>query len=66
MFVAVAMRRMDRRDAVALYQRLRAPVLAQGALMTLGGLVPLLNMAIPVLGAAAMVHVLHAPFRARA
>ncbi len=63
MFVAVAMRRMDRGHAIAVYQGMRLPVLAQGALMTLGGLVPLLNLAIPVLGAAAMVHVLHAPRR---
>ncbi|MCW3477759.1 EI24 domain-containing protein [Limobrevibacterium gyesilva] len=60
LFVAVAMRRMDRAAASALYRRRRLAVLAQGGLMTAGSLVPLLNLLAPVLGTAAMVHVLHA------
>jgi uncharacterized protein involved in cysteine biosynthesis len=34
-------------------------VLAQGALMAVASLVPLLNLFVPVLGTAAMVHLLH-------
>jgi uncharacterized protein involved in cysteine biosynthesis len=59
LFTAVAMRRMDRRGAAILYHALRPAVLAQGALIALAGLVPLLNLFVPVLGTAAMVHVLH-------
>ena len=61
LFVAVAMRRMDRAAAVALYARHRAAVLAQGAIMAAAGLVPFVNLVAPVLAVAAMVHVLHAP-----
>ena len=59
LFGAVAMRRMSRRDAAALAQRRRTAILAQGAILAAGGFVPLLNLLVPVLGAAAMVHVLH-------
>ena len=59
LFVAVAMRRMTRPQAMSLYRRRRPAVIAQGALIALGSLVPLLNLLIPVLGTAAMVHVLH-------
>jgi uncharacterized protein involved in cysteine biosynthesis len=34
-------------------------VLAQGALITAAGMVPVLNILAPILGVAAMVHVLH-------
>ncbi len=61
LFVAVAMRRMDRPRASAAYARLRLPVLGQGALMAAGSLVPVLNLFVPVLGTAAMVHLLHGP-----
>jgi CysZ protein len=64
-FVAVAMRRMDRVTAGALYRSRRSSVLVQGGLMTAGNLVPLLNLVVPVLGTAAMVHVLHQPDLAR-
>jgi CysZ protein len=57
MFMAVAMRRMDRPHAAAAYAGLRPTVLAQGALMAVTSLVPLLNLFVPVLGTAAMVHV---------
>jgi CysZ protein len=60
LFVAVAMRRMDRAGATALYRGRRLAVVAQGALISAGSLVPLLNLVVPVLATAAMVHVLHA------
>jgi uncharacterized protein involved in cysteine biosynthesis len=58
LFVAVAMRRMPRPAAEALYRRHRGIILAQGGVMALAGYVPVLNLLIPVLGTAAMVHVL--------
>jgi CysZ protein len=60
LFVAVAMRRMERGRAAALYRGLRPSVLVQGALMAVASLVPVLNLLVPVLGTAAMVHLLHA------
>ena len=59
LFVGVAMRRMGRAEAQALYARRRVPVVAQGLLLALAGTVPLLNLLVPVLGTAAMVHVLN-------
>ncbi len=59
LFVAVAMRRMTRQQALARYRRQRFDVLVQGGLVTAAGLVPLLNLVAPVLGVAALVHVLH-------
>jgi len=61
LFVAVAMRRMDRASATALYRRRRPAVLLQGGLMSAGTMLPVLNLLLPVLGPAAMVHVLHEP-----
>ena len=58
LFAAVAMRRMPRGAAEALYRRARPVVLAQGCIMALAGYVPILNLLIPVIGTAAMVHVL--------
>lgn len=58
LFMTIAMRRMPRRDAEAVYRRGRWPILAQGGAMALAGTVPLLNLLIPVIGTAAMVHVL--------
>jgi CysZ protein len=63
LFVAVAMRRMDRRDAMALYDSCRLTVTILGALIAAASLVPGVNLMIPVLGTAAMVHVFHAPLR---
>ena len=60
LFVAVAMRRMSRLDAAALYGRLRPAVLSQGAVLALAGYVPLLNLLVPIVGTAAMLHVLEA------
>ncbi len=59
LFVAVAMRRMARPQAAAQYRAQRPAVLAQGALIALGSIVPVVNLLLPVLGTAAMVHVLH-------
>lgn len=58
LFVAVAMLRMDRPEAEALYQRRRGVILANGAVLALASYVPLLNLLIPVIGTAVMVHVL--------
>jgi CysZ protein len=58
LFAAVAMRRMPRLAAEALYRRARGAVLVQGCLIALAGYVPILNLLIPVVGTAAMVHVL--------
>jgi len=56
--VQVAMRRMDRRAALALYRRLRPGVLFQGALATAASLLPVANLLVPVLTVAALTHVL--------
>jgi CysZ protein len=58
LFVAVAMRRMSRSDAAHLYLRHRGGVLLQGAALALAASIPLLNLFLPVLGPACMVHVL--------
>jgi uncharacterized protein involved in cysteine biosynthesis len=58
LFVAVAMRRLTRPAAESLYRHARVSVLAQGCMLALGGYVPLLNLLIPVIGTAAMVHLL--------
>ncbi len=58
LFEAVAMRRMDRKSAERLYRQARWPVLVQGAAIAMAGTMPLLNLLIPVIGTAAMVHVL--------
>jgi uncharacterized protein involved in cysteine biosynthesis len=58
LFAAVAMRRMPRFAAQTLYRRARPAILTQGCLLALAGYVPVLNLLIPVIGTAAMVHVL--------
>ena len=58
LFVAVAMRRLNRADAEALYRAVRPAALVQGGAMAAAAYVPLLNLLIPVVGTAAMVHVL--------
>jgi uncharacterized protein involved in cysteine biosynthesis len=58
LFVAVAMRRMSRAEAGQLYLRHRSGVLLQGAALALAGSIPLLNLFLPVLAPACMVHVL--------
>ena len=56
LFAAVAMRRMSRREADQLYIHRRGAVFVQGAALALGSVVPLLNLLLPLLGPAAMVH----------
>jgi uncharacterized protein involved in cysteine biosynthesis len=63
LFVALAMRRMDRAEARALCRARRGAVLTQGGLMAALGMVPILALLAPVLGTAALVHVLHAERR---
>jgi CysZ protein len=58
LFVAVAMRRLNRPDAEALYRAVRPVALAQGGLIAAAAYFPLANLLIPVVGIAAMVHVL--------
>jgi len=58
LYAAVAMRRMSRTAAESLYRRARPTVLVQGCILALAGYVPVLNLLIPVIGTAAMVHVL--------
>lgn len=56
LFVAVAMRRMDRPAALRRYQRDRVPVVAQGVALALAASLPPFNLLVPVVGIAAMVH----------
>jgi CysZ protein len=58
LFVAVAMRRMPRVMAEALYRSRRGIILAQGAVLAIAAYIPILNLLIPVIGTAAMVHIL--------
>ncbi len=58
LFVSVAMRRMPRAAADALYRQFQWPILAQGGVMAAAAYLPGVNLLIPVLGTAAMVHVL--------
>jgi uncharacterized protein involved in cysteine biosynthesis len=58
LFVAVAMRRMSRPQAAALHRRHRGRVLAVGGVLAAMSFLPPLNLLVPVLGVAAMVHVL--------
>jgi uncharacterized protein involved in cysteine biosynthesis len=57
-FVAVAMRRMPRPAAESLYLACRPMVLVQGAVLAFAAYVPLVNLLLPVVGVAAMVHTL--------
>jgi CysZ protein len=59
LFVAVAMRRMSRDAARRLYAGQRLAVIVPGVLLALAASVPVLNLLVPVLGIAAMVHVLN-------
>ncbi len=60
LFVAVAMRRMTRPQALACYRARRGDVLLQGALAAAASLLPVANLLVPVVAVAALVHVLHA------
>jgi uncharacterized protein involved in cysteine biosynthesis len=58
LFLAVAMRRLNRPEAEALYRTVRPEALTVGGAMAAAAYFPLLNLLIPVVGVAAMVHVL--------
>jgi CysZ protein len=58
LFVGVAMRRMPRAVAESLYRERRGTILVQGAILALAAYIPLLNLLIPIIGTAAMVHIL--------
>ncbi|MGD9918164.1 MAG: EI24 domain-containing protein [Paenirhodobacter sp.] len=59
-FQMAAFRRMDKPQAMAFYQRNKLTVWAAGALMAVPLAVPLLNLVVPVVGAAAFTHLFHA------
>ncbi len=56
LFAAVAMRRMSRREALVLYRANRLSVLPEGGVLAVAGSIPLLNLLVPVIGTASMVH----------
>jgi CysZ protein len=65
LFMTVALRRHDRHAAEAIYAMQRPIVLAQGAVLALAAYVPALNLLVPVIGTAAMVHILDAATQPR-
>lgn len=58
-FQMAALRRMDRAEALALYRANRATIWIAGALMAVPLSVPVLNLLVPVLGAATFTHLFH-------
>lgn len=58
LFVGVAMRRMSRPHALALYRARWAAAVGPGILLALASSVPPLNLLVPVVGVAVMVHVM--------
>ena len=58
LFVGVAMRRMSRAQALALYRDRWWAAVGPGILLALASSVPLLNLLVPVVGVAVMVHVM--------
>ncbi len=63
LFVAVAMRRMGRAAAQALYRRNRFAVLLPGLVLAAAATLPGLNLIVPIVGTATMVHVLNHTLR---
>ncbi|MBO1080220.1 EI24 domain-containing protein [Roseomonas haemaphysalidis] len=59
LFDGVAQRRMSIAESHRLRARMRGPILVLGGVLALLALVPLLNLTVPVLGTAAMTHLLH-------
>jgi uncharacterized protein involved in cysteine biosynthesis len=59
LFLAVAQRRMSVEASEALRRRRRTEIWSLGGVLALVGLVAPLNLLVPVLGTAAMVHLLH-------
>ncbi|HUB12915.1 MAG TPA: EI24 domain-containing protein [Acetobacteraceae bacterium] len=58
LFMMVAMRRMPRGAANATYRSARGIIFGYGGVMALAAYLPLLNLFIPILGTASMVHIL--------
>lgn len=58
-FQMTAMRRMDRREAHRLRRRHRGQVWALGAAMALPLTIPVVNLLVPLIGAAAFTHLFH-------
>lgn len=58
-FQLVAMRRMDRSSARALFQRHSRTIWLAGILMAMPLSVPLINLLVPILGAATFTHLFH-------
>lgn len=58
-FHMAALRRVERGDALALYRANKATIWIAGALMAVPLSVPLLNLLVPVLGAATFTHLFH-------
>ncbi|MDD8022078.1 MAG: EI24 domain-containing protein [Paracoccaceae bacterium] len=58
-FQMAAFRRMHRDEALALYARNRATIWTAGALMAVPLSIPLVNLLVPVLGAATFTHIFH-------
>ncbi len=63
LFVAVAMRRMGRTEAQFLYRRHRIAVLLPGVALAAAATLPGVNLLVPIVGTAAMVHVLNVNLR---
>jgi CysZ protein len=59
LFEGVAQRRMSVGESRLLRRRREGPVLALGALLSALSFVPIINLLVPVFGAAAMTHLLH-------
>ncbi|MBW0156695.1 EI24 domain-containing protein [Sedimentimonas flavescens] len=59
-FQMAAFRRMHRDEAKALYEHNRTTIWVAGALMAVPLSVPLVNLAVPVVGAATFTHLFHA------
>jgi CysZ protein len=57
LFVAIAMRRLPRPVAETLYLQHREVILVSGGLLALAAYIPLLNLLVPIIGTAAMVHI---------
>lgn len=60
MFAGVAFRRMERGAAMRQYRAQGGAIFLQGLALSLAGSVPIVNLLLPVLGPAAMVHLVEA------
>ena len=58
-FRMIAVRRLGRREAGDLFKRNLVPVWTAGALMAVPLTIPILNLVVPILGAATFTHIFH-------